>query len=125
MPFWSKGDSNAEPAAKDFTSSDESPYTHSDTMPTSAPSGASAALQETQQIAMAIQQQTLINTTINNLTVKAFEKCVTGKPGSDLSRSEESCVQATTLKWLDTNTFLLKRLEKKLSAQAQQPGNYS
>ena len=124
MPFWSKGDSGGESAAKDFTSSDESAFVTPDSMPPiSAPSGASAALQETQQMAMAIQQQTLINATINQLTVKAFEACVTGKPGSELSRSEESCTQATTLKWLDTNTFLMKRLEKKLSAQ--QPGQIS
>ena len=122
MPFWSRGDSNTVPADKDFTSSDEAAFTTPDAMPpTSAPAG--GGLQEMQQVAMAIQQQAIVQTTINDLTVRAFEACVTGKPGSDLSRSEESCVEATTLKWLDTNTFMAKRFEKKLSAQ--QPGQFS
>ena len=124
MPFWSRGggDSNTEPASKDFTSSDESAFTTPDAMPpTSAPAG--GGIQEMQQVAMAIQQQAILQSTINALTLKAFETCVTGKPGSDLSRSEESCVEASTFKWLDTNTFIAKRFEKKLSAQ--QPGQFS
>jgi len=74
---------------------------------------------EMQQFAQAIQQQALIQATITTLSDKAFEACIT-KPSDSLSGKEAACVQAVTMKWLDTNQFLVKRMEKKMSAQSKE-----
>jgi len=70
---------------------------------------------EMQQFATAIQQSAMIQSTITTLSEKAFEACIT-KPGSSLSGKEAACVQAVTMKWLDTNQFMVGRLQKKMSA---------
>jgi hypothetical protein len=119
MPFWSK--SSEQPATKDFTSSDESDF--SDSVPISTPSanisgGGGSAMAEMQQFAQAIQEQTIVQATINNLTDKAFEACIS-RPNESLSGKEAACIQATTMKWLDTNQFMVKRMEKKMGAGQQ------
>lgn len=119
MPFWSK--SAEQPASKDFTSSDESDF--SDSVPISTPSsniggGGGSAMAEMQQFAQAIQEQTIVQATINNLTDKAFEACIS-RPNESLSGKEAACIQATTMKWLDTNQFMVKRMEKKMGAGQQ------
>lgn len=122
MPFWSRGSNETAPAAKDFT---DSSTDFQDSVPISDPgsfspsSGGGAA--EIQQFGAAIQQQMLIQHTITNLSDKAFEMCIT-KPGDSLSGREAACVQAVTLKWLDTNQFLVKRMEKKMSAGQTEGG---
>ncbi len=60
MPFWSKGNDSSQPASKDFSSADEAAFTHEDTMPTSMPAPAVGGADEMQQVAMAIQQQAII-----------------------------------------------------------------
>lgn len=60
MPFWSRGNDSSEQTAKDFSSSDEAAFTHEDTMPTSMPAPAVGGMDEMQQVAMAIQQQAII-----------------------------------------------------------------
>lgn len=117
MPFWSK--SPEQPSSKDFTSSSESDFT--DSVQISSPasmSGGGNALAEMQQFAQAIQEQALVQATINNLTDKAFEACIT-KPNESLSGREAACIQAVTMKWLDTNQFMVKRMEKKMGAAQQ------
>lgn len=70
---------------------------------------------ELQQFATAIQQSALIQATITTLSEKAFKACI-NKPGSTLTGKEAACVQAVTMKWLDTNQFMVGRLQKKMSA---------
>ena len=73
---------------------------------------------EMQQFAQAIQEQTIVQATINNLTDKAVDACIT-RPNESLSGKEAACIQATTMKWLDTNQFMVKRMEKKMGAGQQ------
>lgn len=130
MPFWSRGN-NADqaPASKDFTSSDEAAFStsgsssmSSSSYPSSSVGGAGggggAAAAEMQQFIGAIQEQLIIQETIGAISDKAFEKCIT-KPGDSLSGREAACVQAVSLKWLDTNQFMVARMQKKMSAGQQ------
>jgi len=77
--------------------------------------GGTEGMAELQQFATAIQQSALIQATITTLSEKAFESCIT-KPGSSLSGKEAACVQAVTMKWLDTNQFMVGRLQKKMAS---------
>jgi len=86
-------------------------------------SSSSNGMAEMQQFAMILQQQVLVQQVITNLTDIAFQKCITGKPDSSLGGREAACVEATVMKWLDTNEFLMGRLAKK--QQAQQGGHFS
>ena len=73
-----------------------------------------------QQLAASLQQQTLVQKVITNITEEAVSKCLTGNPkDSKLSGSQVACVHAVVNKWMDTNEFLNGRLEAK-SRQAQQ-----
>ena len=71
-------------------------------------------LGDMQQFSMALRQQIMIQTVINTLSDKAFEKCITGKPGDSLSGKEAACVNATVCKWLDTNEFMQGRMSRKM-----------
>mmetsp|Transcript_15138 Transcript_15138/g.18440 ORF Transcript_15138/g.18440 Transcript_15138/m.18440 type:complete len:127 (+) Transcript_15138:127-507(+) len=124
MPFWSRGSSDDGPTSRDFSSSDEADYTTSEITPSfggGGGGGGGGGAAELQQFAAAMQQQMVVQATINSITQKAFEKCITSKPSESLSGSEAACVQATTMKWLDTNQFMFMRFQKKMGAgQAQQ-----
>jgi hypothetical protein len=67
-----------------------------------------------QQFSLALRQQMMVQTVINTLTEKAFEKCITGKPSDSLSGKDVACVNATVCKWLDTNEFINGRMARKL-----------
>lgn len=120
MPFWSRGAEEEKPEAKNFSddsfsSSDSfaaapSSYAGSDDPAMSAASG----LGDMQQFSMALKQQMMVQTVINQLTDKAFEKCITGKPGDSLGGRDAACVNAVVCKWLDTNEFMTGRLERKM-----------
>ncbi|CAM9173053.1 unnamed protein product [Choristocarpus tenellus] len=70
--------------------------------------GSGAALQE----ALASEQQkALVQQIVSKLTETAFTKCIE-KPSTSLSSKEQSCVNATVLKYLDTSEFVLGRLMK-------------
>jgi hypothetical protein len=122
MPFWSRGsdDSNKSQESKDFTSEDLSSFPASDANFASygggggGASSVGAGLGDMQQFSMALQQQMMVQTVINTLTEKAFEKCITGKPGDSLSGKDAACVNATVCKWLDTNEFINGRMARKL-----------
>lgn len=62
------------------------------------------------------QQKAQMQAIVSRLTELAFTKCVQ-KPSTALSSSEESCINATVLKYFDTSEFVLGRLMK-----AQQSG---
>lgn len=120
MPFWGGGKSEQQPAAKDFTSDDDARFSDGGaSVPMSSyggGGGGGSAVAELQQFAMAIQQQTIIQNTITQLSDRAFEKCITAKPSDSLSGKEAACVQSSVLKWLDTSQFMMRRLEKKQSS---------
>ena len=130
MPFWSRGGSEDDKSqqSKDFTSDDVSGFTSSDNFASSSSLGGgddpmmsqATGLGDMQQFTLALRQQMMVQTVINTLTDKAFEKCITGKPSDSLSGKEAACVQAVTLKWIDTSMFLSKRLEKKMAAGQNQ-----
>ena len=56
----------------------------------------------------------ILTNCIVHSTLKAFEKCITGKPGDSLSGKEAACVNATVCKWLDTNEFMQGRMSRKM-----------
>ena len=128
MPFWSRGNADEASTSRDFTSSDETSSFSSgaSSMPSSSSSlGASAggagggsSVAEMQQFVAAVQQQVIIQESINALTDEAFKKCIT-KPAESLSGREAACIQAVSLKWLDTNKFMAVRMQKKMSAGQQ------
>jgi hypothetical protein len=128
MPFWSRGREENTPPSKDFSDpsadfQDSIPISDPNSFSASAMGGGGGAAAEIQQFGLAIQQQMLIQHTITNLSDKAFEACIT-KPGDSLSGREVACVQAVTMKWLDTNQFMVKRMEKKMSAGQRGEGNF-
>eukprot|EP00584_Thalassiosira_punctigera_P000550 CAMPEP_0172526960 /NCGR_PEP_ID=MMETSP1067-20121228/1783_1 /TAXON_ID=265564 ORGANISM="Thalassiosira punctigera, Strain Tpunct2005C2" /NCGR_SAMPLE_ID=MMETSP1067 /ASSEMBLY_ACC=CAM_ASM_000444 /LENGTH=128 /DNA_ID=CAMNT_0013310609 /DNA_START=72 /DNA_END=458 /DNA_ORIENTATION=+ len=127
MPFWSRGgsDESKTQKSKDFTSDDLSSFNSSDTnfaAPSSLGSSggddplmaSATGLGDIQQFSLALRQQMMVQTVINTLTDKAFEKCITGKPGDSLSGREAACVHATVCKWLDTNEFMNGRIARKM-----------
>ena len=118
MPFWSRGDAEpAAPAEQSFSDSSGG----FETGPDMSSGGGTAGLGggEMQQFALQMRQQMMVQQVINNLSDKAFAKCLT-RPGDSLSGKEAACVHATVNKWLDTNEFLMGRLQKKQQAQAGQ-----
>lgn len=123
MPFWSRSDDSANtPESKDFTSDDLSSFSASDA--NYAPGGgddmaSGAGLGDIQQFSLALRQQMMVQTVINTLTDKAFEKCITGKPGDSLSGQQAACVNATVCKWLDTNEFMNGRMARKMGGGGQ------
>ena len=128
MPFWSRGNdksnNTSETSLSDDFSSDStttsfgSPYSlGSDN--DDALSSMASSLGDMQQFSIALRQQIMVQTVINTLTDKAFEKCITGKPSSDgLSGKDVACVNATVCKWLDTNEFINGRLAREMGAGA-------
>ena len=123
MPFWSRGGSEEKSQqSKDFTSDDVSGFSSSDNFASSSSLGGgddammsqATGLGDMQQFSLALRQQMMVQAVINTLTDKAFEKCITGKPGDSLSGKEVACVNATVCKWLDTNEFMNGRLERKM-----------
>ncbi len=121
MPFWSRGGSEeAKPQESNFTSDDVSGFSTSDANFASSSSDDAMMSQATglgdmQQFTVALRQQMMVQTVINTLTDKAFEKCIT-KPGDSLSGKEAACVNATVCKWLDTNQFMNGRMERKMGS---------
>ncbi|KAL9190704.1 hypothetical protein ACHAXT_000410 [Thalassiosira profunda] len=123
MPFWSRGgsdDSGSSQQSKDFTSDDVSSFSSSDTNFASSSMGggdplmaSATGLGDMQQFSMALRQQMMVQTVINTLTDKAFEKCI-ARPGDSLTGKEAACVNATVCKWLDTNEFINGRMERKM-----------
>lgn len=115
MPFWSKSEPAPEPKSfgDDFSSSADTSF-DSPSASYGASEDMSAGLGDMQSYALALQQQMMVQTVINSLTDKAFEKCITGKPSDSLSGKEVACVNATVCKWLDTNEFMNGRMARKM-----------
>ncbi|KAL7432398.1 hypothetical protein ACHAXM_003084 [Skeletonema potamos] len=118
MPFWSRGSSEEKSQESNFASDDVSGFPSSDNNFASSSDDAmmsqATGLGDMQQFTLALRQQMMVQTVINTLADKAFEKCITGKPGDSLSGKEVACVNATVCKWLDTNEFMNGRMERKM-----------
>ena len=124
MPFWSRGAENKSQESKDFTSDDHSSFSSSDNNFASSDGDdplmtSAAGLGDMQQFSLALRQQMMVQTVINTLADKAFERCITGKPGDSLSGKEAACVNATVCKWLDTNEFMNGRMARKYGGGGQ------
>ena len=103
--------------------SSSSPSYASSSSPNMYGSGSSSTsgLQEFQEFSVALQQQVLVQTVITDLTHKAFSKCcTTATSNNTLTGKEAACISAVTNKWLDSNEYLVERLQRK---QQQQGGS--
>lgn len=85
--------------------------------------GAGGSMAEFQEFAQQIQQQTMIQQAITDMSDKAFLKCINSQKDSKLTGREVACVYSVTNKWLDTNEYMVGRLAKK-GGQQQQQGGY-
>jgi hypothetical protein len=122
-----KDDNNieSEPAYSDLGSSSyaSSPnmYGSGSSSSSGASGSSSSGLQEFQEFSVALQQQVLVQTVITDLTQKAFSKCcTTATSNNTLTGKEAACISAVTNKWLDSNEYLVERLQRK---QQQQGGS--
>ncbi|CAB9530580.1 expressed unknown protein [Seminavis robusta] len=118
------------------SSDDEPPKTFTDTSSSSAfdsdpgysassgggALGGGGGMADMRQFAASIQQQTLVQGIISDITKEAMEKCITGTPkDGKLSSSQVSCVHSAVNKWMDTNEFMNGRMAAK-AQQANQGG---
>ncbi|CAM9156456.1 unnamed protein product [Scytosiphon promiscuus] len=120
MSWFGGGKKEPEPAPEPSFSADTSAFEGSTNFASGPPSrsggGAPAGMADFQAAMQAEQQKAQMQAIVSRLTELAFTKCVQ-KPSSALSSSEESCINATVLKYFDTSEFVLGRLMK-----AQQGG---
>jgi len=126
MGFWNRGSSEdtSTSSSTDFTSSDETTFSSGQSF-SSAPTAPSAgAGGDFQQVAAALQQQVMVQTVVNNLSTRAFERCITSKPSESLRSSELSCIEATVGKWMDTNEFMMGRLAQKGQKMMQDQNSF-
>mmetsp|Transcript_2505 Transcript_2505/g.2611 ORF Transcript_2505/g.2611 Transcript_2505/m.2611 type:complete len:134 (+) Transcript_2505:94-495(+) len=72
--------------------------------------GSSAGLSSFQEELMAEQQRAVIQAVMFKLTDVAFDQCVP-KPSSSLSSSEQSCINATVGKYLETTELIVGRFQ--------------
>lgn len=105
------------PAEKSFSSADMA--SSLDTTAAASSSFSQGGASEFQQFSMALQQQMLVQNVITELSDKAFQ-CVTACKNEQLTGKEVACIQAITNKWLDTNEFMMGRVQKKSQQQQQQ-----
>lgn len=98
--------SSVDPYASSSPSQWNDPNSSYDS-PSSFSSGSSSrSLQEEIQLEA---QKVEIQGLILQLTNTAFDKCVS-KPGSSLSYSEKSCIEATTGKYFEAKSLLMQKL---------------
>jgi hypothetical protein len=122
MPWWG-GSDKSDSGPKDFSSADETAgFGGGDNMMSSPSAGLSGGgaggMEELQQMSMVIQQQMIVQQVMNDLTDRAYEKCITSKPSDSLSGSQVACIKSTVNKWLDSNEFMTGRLAKKSQQQS-------
>ena len=117
--FGGGGSSKEDPSEKSFASDD-----HAELGATAGTSmlgvGGAGGASEFQEFSMGLQQQLMVQTVITDLSDRAFLKCITSCKDSQLSGKEVACIQAATHKWLDTNEYLMGRLQKKQQMASQQ-----
>ncbi|CAM9430315.1 unnamed protein product [Ectocarpus sp. 13 AM-2016] len=114
--FRGKKEPETEPTPEPTFSSDTSAFEGSTNFASGPPSrgggGATSAGMGDLQAAMQVEQQKAqMQAIVSRLTDLAFTKCIQ-KPSSSLSSSEQSCINATVLKYFDTSEFVLGRLMK-------------
>jgi len=121
---WFGGSSETESTqSSDFTSSDElnsAGFSSASSMPSSSMGG--SGMGGIEEFSMVLQQQLLVQQAVSLLTDKAFEKCILGKPSDNLSSREAECIRSVTGKWLDTNEFMMGRLQRKAEKQMSASG---
>ncbi|CAN0554367.1 unnamed protein product, partial [Ectocarpus sp. 12 AP-2014] len=114
--FRGKKEPEPEPTPEPTFSSDTSAFEGTTNFASGPPSrgggGATSAGMGDLQAAMQVEQQKAqMQAIVSRLTDLAFTKCIQ-KPSSSLSSSEQSCINATVLKYFDTSEFVLGRLMK-------------
>jgi import inner membrane translocase subunit TIM8 len=118
---WFGGSESPKPTSKDYSSTDESfsssmgdsPSGYSANGPaTSYSNDMAAGATSMEQYAEALQQKAIIQEVVSKLTAISFEACV-GKPDSQLSSREISCIHASVGKYLDGSDFILGRMQRK------------
>ncbi|KAH8100593.1 Tim10/DDP family zinc finger-domain-containing protein [Cristinia sonorae] len=62
------------------------------------------------------QAQQRLNSSIHTFTDMCWDKCVTGLPSTQFSRSEASCLSNCVNRFLDTSLFLVKKIEEQREA---------
>ena len=113
----SKEESSADTSPRDFSDGSASDFESGSSFAPSDTGGMAAGAGDIQQFSVALQQQVLIQKVIGDLTDKAFENCILGKPGENLGGKESACVSSVVNKWLDTNEFMMGRMAKKQQTQ--------
>jgi hypothetical protein len=118
MSWFGGGSKDSEPE-QSYSSMDNSGYD-------AAPSGGGGgSMAEFQEFAQQIQQQTMIQQAVTDMSDKAFLKCINSTKDSKLTGREVACIYSVTNKWLDTNEYMVGRLSKKgQQQQQQQQGGY-
>jgi import inner membrane translocase subunit TIM13 len=106
--FGGSKSSDPAPSTSDYSSSSFSSDNHSSFSEPSFSSSASSGHSLQDQIQMEAQKVE-VQQMIVQLTVLAFDKCVT-KPGSSLSYSEKSCIEASVGKYIDAKVLISNKL---------------
>jgi hypothetical protein len=93
----------------DFGSMGDSPQGYSAQGPASNYSNDMAAgATSMEQYAQALQQKAIVQEVVGKLTLIAFETCL-GKPDTQLSSRETSCIHASVGKYLDGSVSFITR----------------
>jgi hypothetical protein len=111
--------SKSSSAETSFKSSDSDGFGSGGTNFAASGGGGAAGAGQLQQFSLGLQQQMLIQAVVTNLNDVAFNRCLTGKPSDSLSGKEVACVHATVGKWLDSNEFVMGRMQKKQQVAQQ------
>jgi hypothetical protein len=119
MSSWFGGGSKDSEPETGYSMDSSSGY---DSAPSGGGGGGGGGMAEFQEFAQQIQQQTMIQQAITDMSDKAFMKCINSQKDSKLTGREVACVYSVTNKWLDTNEYMVGRLAKKGEQQQQQGG---
>nr|GAT49780.1 predicted protein [Mycena chlorophos] len=58
------------------------------------------------------QAEARVQSTIHNLSMMCWDKCVTSTPSTRFSRSEEACLANCVDRFLDSSMHLVRRIEE-------------
>lgn len=71
-----------------------------------------AAQQELTQFLQVEQQRAQLQAQVHEFTGRCWDKCMTGKLGNKLDRSEESCLANCVDRFFDVRMVLLQRVQQ-------------
>ncbi|GKV17389.1 hypothetical protein SLEP1_g27904 [Rubroshorea leprosula] len=66
---------------------------------------------EMQQFLNQEKERAMLNEMVSKLTVKCWDKCITGTPGSKFSSSESACLSNCAQRYMDMNLIIMKRFQ--------------